>query len=96
MNIAEKIAQKLPEKERIIIGGVVGSYNFGLNDSLSDNDLRYYVMPTLNDLIRQRVTRRLILIDNADIQVQDIRRTKYFISMGDMNQISVLFPKSSI
>lgn len=93
MNIAEKIARKLPEKERIIMGGVVGSYNFGLNDSLSDNDLRYYVMPTLNDLIRQRVTRRLTIIDNADIQVQDIRRTKYFISMGDMNQLSVLFSK---
>lgn len=91
MNQVEKIAERLPEAGRIILGGVVGSYNYGLADSLSDIDMRFYVMPTMSDLIRQRATRRLLLVDNADIQVQDIRRTKYFLSMGDMNQMSVLF-----
>lgn len=89
----EQLAEKLPEKDRIIIGGVVGSFNFRMNDELSDVDTRYYTMPTLTDLIQKRKKRHLYFMDNHDIQVHDIRRLPYMIRMGDMNQISILFSR---
>lgn len=91
LNRAEEIAKELPEGNRVILGGVVGSYNYGLDDGLSDKDIRYYVMPTLDDLVRGRKKRRIFLDHNADIQIHDLRRLEYFLQMGDLNQISVLF-----
>lgn len=92
-NKAEEILQYLPYKERVVLGGVIGSYNFNLADGKSDNDIRYYVFPTMADLVRRRMTRSLAIIKGSDVQVHDIRRTDYMFNMGDANQLSILFSK---
>lgn len=92
-NIVEKTVNKLQEKDRIIMGGVVGSFNYGLGDGLSDNDLRFYVFPTMADLVRKRTTRRIFMLEDCDVQIHDVRRAGYFLNMGDANQLSVFFSK---
>lgn len=91
MNILNEVAGRIPEHDRLMLGGVVGSFNYGLEDSLSDTDIRYYVMPTVDDLLRGRKRRRVFMDGPRDIQLHDIRRLPYFLQMGDLNQISVLF-----
>ncbi|MGN8832684.1 hypothetical protein ACTQV0_12415 [Selenomonas montiformis] len=91
MSSLDELAKKMPEHDRLILGGIVGSFNYGLDDTLSDTDIRYYVMPTLDDLVRGRKKRRIFLDGERDIQIHDIRRFPYFLNMGDLNQISVLF-----
>lgn len=85
------VYEQLQNKEDIILGGIVGSFNFKLNDNLSDRDMRFYLMPSLDDLVRNRVPRQLILYKDNDIQMHDIRRFLYFVRMGDANMISILF-----
>lgn len=91
MSSLDELADQMPEHDRLILGGIVGSFNYGLDDTLSDTDIRYYVMPTLDDLLRSRKRRRIFLDGESDVQVHDIRRFPYFLNMGDLNQISVLF-----
>lgn len=91
MSKVQEIAEQISKDYDLILGGTVGSYNFGLNDEMSDLDIRYYTMPTLQDLIGKRKRRNLYVIDNCDTQVQDIRRFPYMVRMGDLNMISVLF-----
>nr|DAN08616.1 MAG TPA: hypothetical protein [Caudoviricetes sp.] len=91
MNFLDELADKMPEHDRLLLGGIVGSFTYRLGDTLSDTDIRYYVMPTLDDLLRSRKRRRIFLDGENDVQVHDIRRFPYFLNMGDLNQISVLF-----
>lgn len=92
-NRAEELVKYVQDKDKVIFGGVVGSYNFGLADGKSDNDVRFYVFPTMSDLVRRRMTRMLFIAEESDIQVHDIRRSEYMFSMGDANQLSILFSK---
>lgn len=92
-NKAEEIVQHLQNKDRIVFGGVVGSYNYNLADEKSDNDIRFYVFPSMSDLVRGRMTRSLFMMSGSDVQVHDVRRTDYMFNMGDANQLSILFSK---
>lgn len=91
MNSLDELADQMPEHDRLLLGGIVGSFTYRLGDTLSDTDIRYYVMPTLDDLLRSRKRRRIFLDGENDVQVHYIRRFPYFLNMGDLNQISVLF-----
>lgn len=91
MNNIIKENSKYVPSGRVILGNVLGSRHYGLDDETSDIDAWYLMMPTKNDLVRGRIPQRLICTDECDISIFDIRSLLLFIADGDVNKLGLLF-----
>lgn len=78
-------------QEQLILGNVLGSTHYGLADESSDTDVCYLLMPTKQDLIRERKRQRLLFTDSCDVSMYDVRSLMFFIAEGDINKLGLLF-----
>ena len=82
--------------QNIILGNICGSNLFCTNDSNSDIDINYFVMPTKTDLVRNRMQRYLMYSDKCDISIFDIRYLLHFVCDGDINKLFLLFNENDM
>ena len=70
----------------VVIKAVVGSHNYNLNTENSDEDFKYFVMPTFEDLYKGKFFSYSTQSDELDYTVHDIRKLALQMMNLDMIQ----------
>lgn len=76
---------------KIVISSLVGSWASNLNTENSDEDWKYFVAPTFDDLYNGNMFSSASVSDTLDYDVHDIRKLSELLWKGNLNFISVLF-----
>lgn len=80
------------EGRKIVLSAQVGSWASNLNTAESDEDWKYFVAPTFNDLYSGKMFATASVSDTFDYDVHDIRKLSELLWKANLNFISVLFP----
>jgi uncharacterized protein len=78
---------------KIVVSALVGSHNYNLNTVNSDEDCKYFVMPTFEDLYHGKVFSTAEQSAEIDYDCHDVRQLGNLIWKANINFIEVLFSK---
>jgi predicted nucleotidyltransferase len=76
---------------RVIIQALTGSHNYNLNTPASDEDWKFFVAPTFEDLYKGRMFSNGKQSDEFDYTVHDIRQLSHLLWKANPNFVEVLF-----
>lgn len=68
-----------------------GSHNRNLNDEHSDLDIKYFVLPTKDDLYESKVFKKLDVTESLDTDIQDVRRLESLLSKSNLSYLELLY-----
>lgn len=83
------------EGRKIAIEALTGSHNYNLNTPESDEDYKYFVFPTFDDLYHNRMFSLSEQTDTFDFSCHDIRRLGELLWKANLNFVEVLFSRKS-
>jgi predicted nucleotidyltransferase len=75
----------------VVIKALVGSHNYNLNTPESDEDFKYFVAPTFDDLYAGKFYSHGNTSDDLDYTVHDIRKLSHLLWKANPNFLGVLF-----
>lgn len=79
------------EGRKVVLSSMVGSWAANLNTPTSDEDWKYFVAPTFDDLYSGKMFATASVTDTFDYDVHDIRQLGNLLWKANLNFISVLF-----
>lgn len=79
------------EGRKVVLSSMVGSWASNLNTPESDEDWKYFVTPTFDDLYSGKMFAKANVSDTFDYDVHDIRQLGSLLWKANLNFISVLF-----
>lgn len=82
---------KMFENRMVVLKSMVGSWASNLNTPESDEDWKYFVAPTFDDLYTGKMFATASVSDTFDYDVHDIRQLGNLLWKANLNFISVLF-----
>ncbi len=83
------------EGRNIVLKSMVGSWASNLNTSESDEDWKYFVAPTFDDLYSGKMFATASVSDTFDYDVHDIRQLSNLLWKANLNFIAVLFGRET-
>lgn len=78
---------------KIVFKALVGSHNYNLNDETSDEDYKYFVLPTFDDLYDGNIFSYSSIGQYVDYDVHDIRKLTNLFWKANINFLEVLYSK---
>ncbi|MTV48464.1 hypothetical protein GJ688_05630 [Heliobacillus mobilis] len=84
------------EGRKILLSARVGSPNYNLHDSTSDQDWKYLLLPTFDDLYGQKFFSSAQTSPEVDYTVHDIRRFAELILKGNPYFLEILFSQEVV
>ena len=79
------------EGRKVVLSSMVGSWASNLNTPASDQDWKYFVTPTFDDLYTGKLFATASVTDTFDYDVHDIRQLINLLWKANLNFIVVLF-----
>ena len=79
------------ENRKIALKSLTGSHNYNLHTHDSDEDFKFFVFPTFDDLYTNTMFSKSIVSDTVDATVHDVRHLLDLIWKANTNFIEVLF-----
>lgn len=76
---------------KVVFKALVGSHNYNLNDESSDKDLKYFVLPTFDDLYGGTKFSASKVGTEEDYDVHDIRKLTDLFWKANVNFLEVLY-----
>lgn len=80
----------------VVLSALTGSHNYNLNTPTSDEDWKFFVAPTFEDLYKGNMFSNGKQSDDLDFTVHDIRQLSNLLWKANPNFIEVLFSKNFI
>lgn len=94
VEVIASVIRELPTEYNYMYLGLYGSQNYGLDHKLSDFDFIAIVMPTIDDLIKGRMTSVQHELDGiGHVVIKDIRLFFNELEKGNLNYYEVLCTK---
>jgi predicted nucleotidyltransferase len=81
---------KIHDRE-VVVTMKGGSHMRNLNDESSDEDLKYFVLPTKEDLFTSKVYTNFQTSETVDIDIQDVRRLESLLHKSNPAYLDLLF-----
>lgn len=78
----------------VVLKALVGSHNYNLNGKTSDEDYKYFVTPTFDDLYYGNMFSTAKQSPNLDYDVHDIRQLGALLWKANVNFVEVLFSRN--
>lgn len=91
----DKIMPEMIEGRKIVLSSMVGSWASNLNTSTSDEDWKYFVCPTFDDLYTGKMFSTSSVTDTFDYDAHDIRQLINLLWKANLNFIVVLFGRDA-
>lgn len=82
-------------ERKVVFLARVGSHEYNLQDSNSDEDFKQFILPTFDDLYYGKSYSKQVLGDSVDTDTHDIRKMSELFFKANLNFIEVLFSTSS-
>lgn len=76
-----------------VVKALVGSHNYNLNTKSSDQDYKYFVAPTFDDLYSGKMFSTSSQSDSMDYDCHDIRQLSNLLWKANINFVEVLFSR---
>jgi predicted nucleotidyltransferase len=76
---------------KVAIKALVGSHNYNLNTANSDEDYKYFVFPTFDDLYTGKMFSTSVQSETLDYDCHDIRQFANLIWKANINFVEVLY-----
>lgn len=77
----------------LVVRALVGSHNYNLNTAESDEDYKYFVSPTFDDLYHGKFYSSANTSNALDYSVHDIRKLSELVWKANINFLEVLFSR---
>lgn len=84
------------ENREVVLCALTGSHNYNLNTPTSDEDWKYFVAPTFDDLYNGKFFSTGKTSETLDYTVHDVRQLGNLIWKANINFIEVLFSRDSV
>jgi len=82
------------EFRKTVVKALTGSHNYNLNTPKSDEDFKYFVAPTFDDLYFNRMFATSSQSETMDYDAHDVRKLAELVWKANVNFIEVLFSKN--
>lgn len=79
------------EGHDIALRAVVGSHNYNLDTKNSDVDYKYFVWPTLDDLLDAKRFHREVVTETEDFTVHDVRQLPDLFWKANLNFLEIMY-----
>lgn len=80
----------------IVFRSLVGSHNYNINTSDSDEDYKVFVYPTFSDIYHNKQINSNVVTDTVDYTIADIRKLPMLLFKANISFIEVLFSKQIV
>ncbi|WP_178076110.1 DNA polymerase beta superfamily protein [Paenibacillus oralis] len=75
----------------VVFKALSGSINRNLNEGTSDRDIKYFVLPTFNDLYSGILYKNFQTSDAEDIEIHDVRKLEKLLSNSNLTFLELLY-----
>lgn len=76
---------------RVVARALTGSHNYNLNTPASDEDWKFFVVPTFDDLYRGKMFSDAKVSETYDYSVHDVRQLGNLLWKANLNYVEVLY-----
>ena len=74
-----------------VFKAVSGSINRNLNDETSDRDVKYFVLPTFDDLYSGSLYKNFQTSETEDIEIHDVRKLEKLLTNSNLTFLELLY-----